>query len=261
MQDLKVLLVQHDSFWQHPEANRDRIRTLIEEAERTDLIILPEMFSTGFSMESKQLAEPMEGATHRWMQEMASKTCSVICGSVIIEKSGEYLNRFLWVNPDGLTTTYDKRHLFRMADEHDFYSAGHLNVIIDLKGWKIKPQICYDLRFPVWARNKMIDGKHEYDVLINVANWPEARVNAWDTLLKARAIENHAYVVGVNRVGLDGNDIKYCGHSGIYDPKGNTLAFLDNKLVAYATNLNYADLARYRENFPAQLDADAFEIL
>jgi predicted amidohydrolase len=148
-----------------------------------------------------------------------------------------------------------------MADEHDHYAPGHMNVTIDLHGWRLRPQVCYDLRFPVWARNKMLDGKHEYDILLNVANWPAARVSAWDTLLKARAIENHAYSVGVNRVGVDGNGIAYFGHSGVYDPKGKTLAFLENKQAAYATKLNYAELARYREQFPAQLDADNFTIL
>ena len=261
MQDLRVLLIQYDTVWHDPEANRERLTTLIDQAEKTDVIVLPEMFTTGFTMASRTMAEHMDGPTHAWMQEIARETRAAICGSIIIEKAGEYYNRFLWVNPDGLTTTYDKRHLFRMADEHDHFTAGHRNVVIDYKGWKIRPQICYDLLFPVWSRNRIVDGKHEYDLLINVANWPEARVAAWDTLLKARAIENHAYVIGVNRFGQDGNKIEYCGHSGVYDPKGNALAYLAKNLVAYATKLNYAELASYRENFPAQLDADDFELL
>lgn len=260
MQDLRILIVQQDTVWHNPEANRQRLDELIKASERVNLIVLPEMFTTGFSMESKVLAETMDGPTHTWMQEKAYESGAAICGSVIIEKGGEYYNRFLWVNPDGLTITYDKRHLFRMADEHDHYSPGHLNVIIDHLGWKIRPQICYDLRFPVWSRNKLVDGLHEYDILLNVANWPEARVAAWETLLKARAIENHAFMVGVNRLGVDGNNVRYSGQSAIYGPKGNTITNLGNQPVANVTTLKYADLAHYRQHFPAQLDADNFEI-
>jgi omega-amidase len=261
MQDLKILLVQQDTAWHNPAENRRRLDAVIEQAAHHDLIVLPEMFTTGFAMESKLLAEPMDGPTHNWMQEKAQVTKAAICGSIIIEKGGEYFNRFLWVNPDGLTITYDKRHLFRMADEHNFYAAGHMNVTIDHRGWKIRPQVCYDLRFPVWARNKMVDDQHEYDILINVANWPEARISAWDALLRARAIENHAYVIGVNRVGLDGNNIRYCGHSAIYGPKGNTITHLEDQVVTYTATLKYSNLAHYRKQFPAQLDADEFEIL
>lgn len=261
MQDLKILLVQQDTAWHEAKANRQRLDELISQAERVNLIVLPEMFTTGFSMESKLLAEPMDGPTHTWMQEKAKTTGAAICGSIIVKKGGDYFNRFLWVNPDGLTITYDKRHLFRMADEHDYYTPGHLNVTIDHLGWKIRPQICYDLRFPVWSRNKLVDGQHEYDILLNVANWPEARVSAWDTLLKARAIENHAFMIGVNRLGVDGNNTRYCGHTAVYGPKGNTIVNLEDKLVAHTTNLKYSDLAHYRKHFPAQLDADNFEIL
>lgn len=262
MQDLSIALVQFNTVWQNPAENHRQLEELIRSsAEGVDVFVLPEMFSTGFSMESSKLAEPMHGPTHTWMLSLAKEMGVAICGSVIIEKSGDYFNRFLWVNSDGLTVTYDKRHLFRMADEHDHFSPGHLNVIIDHLGWKIRPQVCYDLRFPIWARNRLVDERHEYDILLNVANWPAARVSAWVALLKARAIENHAYAVGVNRVGVDGNEIAYCGHSAVYDPKGATLAFLDDKATVELLKLNYDELARYRKQFPAQLDADEFEII
>ena len=261
MQDLIVLLIQNDTVWQKPEANHSILNTLIDQSEKADLIVLPEMFSTGFSMESKMLAESMEGPTHSWMKVKAKETGSAICGSVIIEKSGNYLNRFLWVNPDGFTFSYDKRHLFRMAEEDHSYTPGLINITIDYLGWKIRPQVCYDLRFPVWSRNSIVDGKHEYDILINVANWPAARITAWDTLLKARAIENHAYMIGVNRIGVDGNAIEYCGHSGIYDPKGKNLSFLNEQNSTASFTLKYDPLANYRRQFPAQLDADPFQIM
>lgn len=262
MQDLKILLVQFSTVWQDPAENRTVLERLIRATDQqVDLIVLPEMFSTGFSMESGKLAEPMNGPTHSWMIALAKELNVAICGSLIIEDEDAYHNRFVWVNPNQETIIYDKRHLFRMADEHGHYSAGQENVRIEFKGWRLRPQVCYDLRFPVWARNKMIEGNHDYDVLINVANWPEARVSAWDALLKARAIENHAYAVGVNRVGDDGKGIAHCGHSAVYDPKGNALAFLGDEFITQTVSLSYDDMARYRKQFPAQLDADDFEIV
>ncbi len=255
MNDLRLSLIQSDIHWHQVDANLAMFEEKIWQIdEETDIVVLPEMFSTGFTMETG-LAEPMNLTTFKWMKQMAAQKNAVVAGSFICKENGQNYNRLIWMKPDGQFHQYDKRHLFRMADEHHHYDFGKNRIVVEWKGWKICPLICYDLRFPVWSRNRNL----EYDLLLYVANWPAARVNAWDALLKARAIENVSYSVGLNRVGNDGNDIPYNGHSGAYSPKGETLAFSDKEQII-TISLNGSELQRFREKFPAQLDADDFEI-
>ena len=216
---LKVALIQADLHWENADANRQMFDEKISSiSEKVDLIILPEMFSTGFTMNATEMAETMDGVTVSWLKEKAMSLNCAITGSLIIQENDNYYNRLLFINSDGIIEKYDKHQLFTLAKEHEVYTAGLEEVIIEHKGWKIKPQICYDLRFPVWARNTK-----DYDVLLYVASWPKMRINAWDTLLKARAIENMAYCIGVNRVGTDGKGFEYNGHSSTYDILGNCL--------------------------------------
>jgi len=217
---LSVTLIQSNLLWEDKAGNLKHFQNKIENiTEATDLIILPEMFTTGFSMTPEPFAEKMGGKTVNWMQKMAKSANAAIAGSIIIKDNADYLNRFLFVKPDGEYHYYDKRHLFAMAGEGELYTQGKENILIEYKGWRIRPLICYDLRFPVWSRNT--DG---YDLLIYVANWPEKRIAHWRALLQARAIENQAYVVAVNRIGLDGNNYRYSGDSAIYDPMGEKIS-------------------------------------
>jgi omega-amidase len=203
MNDLKITLIQSNLFWENKVKNLEQFSHKIDAiSEATDLIVLPEMFTTGFSMSPEKLAENVNGETVKWMKATAHKKNCVVTGSFICEEGGNYFNRLLWVNADGTYSKYDKRHLFSMGDENNHYATGEEKLIVKLKGWKICPLICYDLRFPVWARNTK---EASYDVLIYVANWPERRSYPWKTLLLARAIENQSYVIGSNRVGVDGN--------------------------------------------------------
>lgn len=220
MQDtLKVAIIQSSLVWENPKANREMFTGQIDQiSEAIDLILLPEMFSSGFTMSPENAFETMEGDTINWMVTIAKTKRTAIGGSLVIKEDETFYNRFVFVSPEGTITTYDKRHTFTLAGEDKVYKAGDSKVIIDYKGWKICPLICYDLRFPVWARNA-----EDYDVLIYVANWPKPRVNAWDTLLKARAIENMSYCIGVNRVGTDNYKHEYVGHSGVYDSLGEEL--------------------------------------
>ena len=218
--NLKITIIQCELHWENAEANRMMFSEKIQSIEgKTDLIVLPEMFSTGFSMNAKNLAEPNNGETLQWMISEAEKHNCAITGSVIISEENKYYNRLFFVFPDGNFQKYDKKHTFTLAKENETYSNGNERLIVNYKGWKICPLVCYDLRFPVWARNT-----EEYDLLIYVANWPKVRALAWDTLLRARAIENMAYCVGVNRVGVDGNDHEYVGHSAVYDVLGQQLS-------------------------------------
>ena len=260
--DLRVALVQTDLHWQDKTANLALLEEKIWSLKNTcDLIVLPEMFATGFSMESALLAEPMNLQVHKWMKQLAAQTGSVITGTVIISEGGNYYNRLLWVMPDGTTQHYDKRHLFRMANEDASFASGTKLPIFSLKGWKICPQICYDLRFPIWARNHWNNGNAAYDLLFYVASWPAARISAWDTLLPARAIENLSYCLGVNRVGIDGNQIAYTGHSAAYDFKGERLVDLGEKDQIQVVTLSRSALEEYRSKFPAWKDADKFTLL
>ncbi len=257
MQDLSITLIQTTLHWHNAEQNRQMFQEKIDAiAKPTDLIILPEMFSTGFSMKAEELAEKPEGKSVQWMQEMAAKTNAVITGSLIIEQQEKFYNRLYWVRPDGSLETYDKRHLFRMAQEEKTYTAGTKHLLVELKGWRILPLICYDLRFPVWCRNTM-----QYDFAFFVANWPGRRSLAWQTLLQARATENLAYVAGVNRVGEDGNGISYSGDSAVHAPDGETLYSLPHQEEVKTVLLEAKKLLEFREKFPAHLDADKFTLL
>ncbi len=258
MQDLTVALVQTHLHWHDPAANRAHFDGLIDGVARDDLpdlIVLPEMFATGFTMDAAAHAETMEGDSVAWMRLVARDYGVTLCGSLIIEDDGRYFNRLIWMPPDGAAGCYDKRHLFRMANEHEHYSAGTARSVFSLGEWRVCPLVCYDLRFPAWSR-----GINEFDLQIFVANWPAARRSAWRTLLPARAVENQCYVVGVNRVGKDGNDIRYSGDSGAFDYLGNTLLDCGAEARTDTVRLPGAPLERYREKFPAYLDADRFTI-
>ncbi len=261
MQDLKVTLVQTPLYWEDKTANLAMLEEkMFEQNSATDLIILPEMFNTGFSMDAKTLAEPMNLHTFKWMKQLAAQKKAVVTGSFIVKEQAKYYNRLVWMQPDGNYTTYDKRHLFRMMDEHHHFNMGAGSPIISLNGWKIKPLVCYDLRFPVWSRNTQEADGMAYDLVLYVANWPAARVNAWDVLLKARAVENLSYSAGVNRVGVDGNEVLFNGHSGVYNFKGETVYFADDKECIETVTLSWDNLANGRAKFPAYLDADDFII-
>lgn len=263
MNNLKISIIQTPLFWEDMHQNRIMFtqKIAIAKQQQTDIIVLPEMFTTGFSMNSEQLAEKMDGETVLWMQAQAKQHQITLTGSLIIQENGNYYNRLLWVSPDGKISQYDKRHLFRMAGENNYFSPGNKRLIVETKGWKICPLICYDLRFPAWSRNIHFDTKTKepaFDCLIYIANWPEARVSHWEKLLAARAIENQCYVVGVNRIGEDGNNIIYSGNSAIIHPKGKKLSTTQAHQENIETiTLNYAEMKHYREKFPAIQDADS----
>lgn len=252
--DLELALIQTTLVWHDPAANREHFQALLEQARGADLVILPEMFSTGFSMESAALAESEDGPTSSWLREQAQRIDAVVCGSLIIQAAdGSYRNRLLWARPDGTLAHYDKRHLFRMAGEHKHYSAGDVQVVLELKGWRVRPLICYDLRFPVWSRDA-----GGTDLLLYTANWPGARRLHWNRLLPARAIENLCYVAAVNRVGEDGKGHGYTGDSQVLDFQGEALLTAGDGDGVFRTRLSSEALAAYRERFPAYLDADVF---
>jgi omega-amidase len=261
VQDLNVTLIQSDLHWENPVANLAMFEEEIWKiGQSTDVIVLPEMFPTGFSMNAQVLAEAMNLRTFKWMKQMAQQTGALMLGSFIAKENSDHFNRLLWMEPNGTFKTYDKRHLFRMAEEHKVYSPGKGKLLEKWKGWNICPLVCYDLRFPVWSRNTWENNSQgTYDLLVYVANWPKARVTQWDTLLKARAIENLSYVVGVNRIG-DGNGVAYNGHSAVIDPKGDLLFGAGETAVIKTVKLSYEELHAYRTRFPAYLDADKFTI-
>jgi predicted amidohydrolase len=253
---LNVAIVQKALHWHEPAKNLDMFTEALDRHQApTDLFVLPEMFATGFTMQAKANAEPMDGRSVNWMAETAERLDSCICGSLVIEDGGEYFNRFILMSPGGAYRCYDKRHRFRLAGEHEHYSAGSDLVTIELNGWRIRPMVCYDLRFPVWSRNS--DG---YDLLIYVANWPDRRHLAWETLIRARAIENLAFVAAVNRIGIDGNGINYRGGSAIVDYLGQDLVSLADKPGLASAVLEKPPLEKFREKFPFHLDADTFSI-
>ncbi|WP_338522766.1 amidohydrolase [Pseudomonas batumici] len=254
--DLKVALVQTTLAWHDRQSNLEHFEGLLEQAVGADLVILPEMFTTGFSMESQTLAEAENGPTSHWLREQAKKLDAVITGSVIIRAAdGSYRNRLLWARPDGEVLHYDKRHLFRMAGEHKHYTAGERQMRFELKGWRVRPLICYDLRFPVWSRDAQ-----DTDLLLYTANWPGARRLHWNRLLPARAIENLCYVAAVNRVGTDGKGFAYTGDSQVLDFQGESLLGAGEADGVFQVTLSAAELAAYRTRFPAHLDADSFEL-
>ncbi|NLR60114.1 amidohydrolase [Chitinophaga polysaccharea] len=264
MSDLKVTLIQSQLHWEDREANLRMFDEKINSiTERTEVVFLPEMFSTGFSMKSAQLAETMDGTAVQWMKRKAAEKNIIITGSLIIEEQGEYLNRLIWMLPNGTYGTYDKRHLFGYAGENEHYTPGNKRLIAQVKGWKINLNICYDMRFPVWARNTIQADTNEaaYDLLVYVANWPERRKTAWTTLLQARAIENQCFAIGVNRVGNDGNNIYHSGETSLIDPMGEIIYRKSHDEDVFTYTLQRERLDEVRKNIPFLKDADAFTIL
>ena len=261
MSSLTITLVQTKLFWEDKQANLNMLQQKIDRMEeKTEIVILPEMFSTGFSMNAERLAENMEGETVLWMKRMAAKKKIILTGSVIIAEDQKYYNRLIWMLPNGEYGTYDKRHLFAYADEDDHYSSGNKKLTASVKGWKINLQVCYDLRFPVWTRQPPGKAEDKYDLLINVANWPKKRSLAWKTLLRARAIENQCFVTGVNRVGEDGNKIRYDGGSTIIDPLGEIIFQKNKEEGLYTFTLEKEIVTDTRNRFPFWRDADFFLI-
>ena len=254
--NLHVALVQTAPVWHDAAANRALFdRALGQVDDEVDLVVLPEMFSTGFTMHSAAVAEPMAGDTVGWLRARASERRSAIAGSVVIADRGGYFNRLVWMPPDGKSVIYDKRHRFRMAGEHKHYAAGNERVVAKLGAWRLRLSVCYDLRFPVWLRCR-----NDYDVLLCVANWPAARQRAWQGLLRARAIENQCYVIGVNRVGVDGNGVGYQGGSAVYDAEGEAVVETANDETVVSAKLDLDALRDYRLRFPAWRDADEFAL-
>ena len=280
MSSLTITTIQTGLKWEDKIANLRHFEARIESINKpTELVILPEMFSTGFSMQPELLAETMDGPTLHWMREMAARKKIILTGSVIIEENGHYFNRLIWMLPNGQYGYYDKRHRFAYAGEDAHYTAGGKRLVASVKGWRVLPLVCYDLRFPVWSRQTPQEPAEneapetpsvsaaggsgpelEYDLLLYVANWPERRSHAWKTLLQARAIENQCYVAGVNRIGPDGHDIHHSGDSMIIDPLGETLYQAGAKDEIFTLTLQKDDLAKVRERFPFWRDADHFSI-
>ncbi len=256
--NLNIALIQTALVWENPQQNRTNFSEKIENIkEPVDLVILPEMFTSGFTMQPSHVAETMQGETISWLTSLASKKQFAITGSLVIEEDGNFYNRMVFVHPNGKIEHYDKRHRFTLAGEHKVYTAGSKKIIVDYKGWKICPLVCYDLRFPVWSRNTV-----DYDVLIYVANWPAPRITAWDTLLKARAIENMCYCVGVNRVGTDDNNHEYSGHSAVYDVLGtrvDTIPFYEEAIEIIT--LKKEHISNYRSKLNFLSDQDQFSIM
>ena len=266
--NLRITLMQQPLVWENPQANLIHFTNLINKIKTgsSDVIVLPEMFTTGFTMNATHLAETKGGLAMSWMAEVAKEKKMAICGSVMMKEGRNIYNQFVWMSPDMTYSTYNKRHLFRMGKEHEVFAAGDESVLIAYKGWNICPLVCYDLRFPVWSRNRLAkaDAKTnlpEYDILLYVANWPEVRRFAWKQLLIARAIENQCYVVGVNRVGIDGNGMKHKGDSVVLNYVGTKISKIPTSRPSFKTVvLDAASLTKYRKSFPALMDADQFII-
>lgn len=266
MENLKISIVQTTLHWEDVDANLKHFTKKIGDiVEATDVIVLPEMFTTGFAVDRTKIAEEHGGKGLQWMLAMAKNKNAVIVGSIAVKESGSLFNRLYWVEPSGKVLHYNKRHLFRMAGENNHFTAGQEKIIIEYKGWKICPLICYDLRFPVWSRNKwtMSDNEMqaEYDVLLYVANWPEVRSYPWKQLLIARAIENQSFVIGVNRIGKDGNGFAHSGDSAVINPRGEVITKLvshQDETETIAINADY--LKEFRKIFPVGLDTDSFEL-
>lgn len=262
--NLRVSLVQGETRWHDPAGNREYYGRLIAPLHgTTDLVILPETFTSGFSNDAIGNAEGMDGPTVAWIGEQARKLDAAVMGSVQLRTDEGVFNRLLFATPDGALRTYDKRHLFRYAREHERYAAGRDRLVLEWRGWRICPLVCYDLRFPVFSRNRFDverPGQLDYDLLVFVANWPSARSYPWKTLLRARAIENLSFVAAVNRVGTDGNGLHYAGDSAVIDFVGHPVSECADEEVVVTTTLLAAELAAHRERFPAMLDGDAFEL-
>lgn len=273
MAPLTITTIQTNLVWENKNANLQLLGKKINGLqEKTEIVVLPEMFSTGFSMQPKLFAETMEGETVQWMKEISSSNKIILTGSLIIEENEQFYNRLIWMLPNGEFGYYDKRHLFGLAQEDKYYTAGNKRLIASVKGWKINLQVCYDLRFPLWARNRIVpieksieeesqtspETRPEFDVLLYVANWPERRSHAWKTLLCARAIENQCYVVGVNRVGVDGNNVSHSGNSLVIDPLGEVLYHMADEEDIFTITLQKEWLNDVRKKYPFWKDADDF---
>lgn len=268
MSSITFTLIQTVLHWEDKEANLRMLEEKIMQIkEKTQVVVLPEMFSTGFSMKAEALAETMNGQTVQWMKNVAAKKRVIITGSVIIEEDGAYYNRLIWMLPNGQYGVYNKRHLFAYAGEHEHYTPGNQRFIASVNGFKINLLVCYDLRFPVWSRQVAVrddEGKAEapeYDILVYVANWPERRSHAWKTLLQARAIENQCYVIGVNRVGEDGNGFYHSGDSAVINPMGETLYTKAHEEAIFTITLQKDELQKVREKLPFWRDADPFLLI
>lgn len=255
-QHLRVTIVQSVLEWETPAENRKRMGTHLQGlAGKTDVILLPEMFTSGFTMHPENVAETMDGPTVNWMKSVAYEMDAALAGSLVIQEGIHYYNRLVWVDPDGATHHYNKRHLFTLAGEHKPYQPGTERLIVEYRGWKICPMICYDLRFPVWARNDV-----DYDLLLFLANWPTPRIHHWDQLLIGRAIENQCYVVGVNRVGTDNNGHQYCGHSAIVDFNGTPIVSIHDQEAVFTATLSKTAMLNYRRKFAFLPDRDTFQL-
>lgn len=254
--DLSVHIIQYDIVWQDAEANRKNIENIISrESKSCDIIVLPEAFNSGFAVEAQSIAETIDGKTISWLMDKAEEYGCAICGSLFVNDKNNYYNRFVFASPDRTLQYYDKRHLFSIGGEDKIFSKGENRIIFNYKGWRILPSICYDIRFPVWSRNNL-----NYDIMINVANWDKSRINVWNTLLKARAIENQCYTIGVNRIGNDGSGSAYNGNSSIIDYKGNPIIELGNNCEVGKAVLSYSSLHSFRSKFNTLADIDNFDI-
>lgn len=263
MNILKVTLIQTELHWEDISANLGMFEEKIWDLSgQTDIILLPEMFNTGFTMNVEKCAEPVNFTTLKWMKQMAAQLNAVIAGSYIIKEEQHYYNRLYCVMPDGHYVQYDKRHLFRMGDEHLNFTPGRGHALLHYQGWNIMPLICYDLRFPVWSRNRINENTQlpEYDLLIYLSNWPAPRNEVWDTLLRARALENQCYCAGVNRIGTDGMNVHYTGHSAMYDYKGRRMNNISETPGVFTIEISLTDLKEFRMRFPAYLDSDDFTL-
>jgi omega-amidase len=255
-EQIRLTLVQCDLEWENKAVNLERIEHMISPLSgQSDIVVLPEMFTTGFSMRPELLAETMEGPTLRWMAAQAAQIDAALTGSFIVAESGQYFNRLVWMYPDGVYFTYDKRHCFRPAGEQEHYTPGTRQLLVEWKGWKIMPLICYDLRFPVWSRNTLC-----YDLLIYVANWPERRAYPWNALLRARAIENQSYTAGVNRVGTDGNGVAHSGDSTVVDFMGMPMQMAAQSSTVFTVSLSWSRQQEFRRNWPFWMDMDGFHL-
>ena len=262
MKELEILYIQSDLAWENPAQNRKNFEKKIQaQGQGCDIIVLPETFTTGFPVDPAPFAETTDGESIAWMRQMAAQTGAVVTGSLLLNDNNSYTNALIWMRPDGTFERYDKRHVFSMGGEHKHIKAGNSQLVVELKGWKIRPMVCYDLRFPVWSKNRYENGSFEYDLAIYVANWPAVRTYPWDALLVARAIENQACVLGVNRVGTDGQGNIYSGHSKLIDAKGTVISEApEDKESAMRVTLSGKQLQQFRNKFNVGCDWDRFEI-
>lgn len=262
MDDLKLLCIQSDLVWENPQQNREQFEKVIQNNTTVvDLIILPETFTTGFPVDPRPLAETEDGESLQWMRRLAASTGAVITGSLLLKSGDSFSNALIWMRPDGSYERYNKRHVFSMGGEHETIRPGEKQLTVQLKGWNIRPMVCYDLRFPVWSKNHYENGRFEYDLALYVANWPAVRAYPWNQLLIARAIENQAYMVGINRIGKDGLGNAYDGDSQVVDAKGHIVAKADKGVAtAFTATLSRAELQRFRKKFDVGRDWDSFTL-